>query len=112
VIKGKLDRELITDLYDRDGRVMLAYAVSLLRDRAAAEDILHQVTRLLEGNLRINGSPMPYVYRAIRNAAFNYKRYRSREIDLETNGRWLEANVPTARRRREGDDDGPFDPHG
>jgi len=92
VIKGKLDRERIRDLYDQDGRVMLAYAVSLLRDRAAAEDVLHHVfTRLLEGNLAINGSPAPYVFRAIRNAAFNYKRDRSRETDLETNGRWLEA---------------------
>lgn len=92
MIKGKLDRERIRDLYDRDGRVLLAYAVSLLRDRAAAEDVLHQVfTRLLQGNLEINGSPVPYLYRAIRNAAFNYKRDRARETDLETNGRWLEA---------------------
>jgi RNA polymerase sigma-70 factor (ECF subfamily) len=91
-MNGKLDRERIRDLYNRDGRVMLAYAVSLLRDRAAAEDVLHQVfTRLLEGNLQVNGAPAPYVYRAIRNASFNYKRDRSRETDLEPNERWLEA---------------------
>lgn len=92
MINDKLDRERIRDLYDRDGRVMLAYAVSLLRNRAAGEDVLHQVfTRLLEGHVTINGSPGPYVYRAIRNAAFNYKRDRARETDLDSNGRWLEA---------------------
>jgi RNA polymerase sigma-70 factor (ECF subfamily) len=92
VLEKKLDRERIRDLYSRDGPVMLAYAVSLLHDRAASEDVLHQVfTRLLEGNLRINGSLTPYVYRAIRNAAFNYRRDRSRETNLEANGRWLQA---------------------
>ena len=92
MIKGKLDRERIRELYDQHGRVMLAYAVSLLPDRAASEDVLHQVfIKLLEGNVEISGPPVPYVYRAIRNAAFNYRRDRSREIELESNGRWLEA---------------------
>ena len=90
--KGKLNREQIRELYDQHGRVMLAYAVSLLPDRAASEDVLHQVfMKLLEGNIEINGSPVPYLYRAIRNAALNYRRNHSREVELESDGRWLES---------------------
>jgi RNA polymerase sigma-70 factor (ECF subfamily) len=89
---GKLNREQIRALYDQHGRVMLAYAVSLLPDRAASEDVLHQVfVKLLEGRTAINGSLVPYVYRAIRNTAFNYRRDRSHEVALESDGSWLES---------------------
>ena len=72
VITGMLDHQQVKTLYEQHGRVLLAYAVSLLPDRAASEDVLHQVfVKLLQGNVGINGSPVRYLYRAIRNAAFN-----------------------------------------
>lgn len=89
---GKLNREQIQALYDQHGRVMLAYAVSLLPDRAASEDVLHQVfVKLLEGRATVNGSLVAYVYRAIRNTALNYRRDRSHEVALESDGGWLES---------------------
>jgi RNA polymerase sigma-70 factor, ECF subfamily len=95
VNRNKLDHERIKGLYDQHARVMLAYAASLLPDRAASEDVLHQVfTKLLQGGRQINGSPVPYLYRAIRNAAFNYRRDRSREVGLESEGSeacWIES---------------------
>jgi RNA polymerase sigma-70 factor (ECF subfamily) len=91
-ITGMLDRQQVKTLYEQHGRVLLAYAVSLLPDRAASEDVLHQVfVKLLQGNVGINGSPIRYLYRAIRNAAFNYRRNHSREVELEADGRWLES---------------------
>jgi RNA polymerase sigma-70 factor (ECF subfamily) len=82
----------VKTLYEQHGRVLLAYAGSLLPDRAASEDVLHQVfVKLLQGNVGINGSPVSYLYRAIRNAAFNYRRNHSREVELGEDCRWLES---------------------
>jgi RNA polymerase sigma-70 factor (ECF subfamily) len=92
VNRNKLDPELIEELYDQHARVMLAYAASLLPDHQASEDVLHQVfMKLLQGGTHINGSPVPYLYRAIRNAAFNYRRDRSREVGLDADHCWVES---------------------
>jgi len=92
VSSTKLDREHIRTLYERHGPALLAYAVSLLHDRAASEDVLHQVfTKLLQRELAINGQPLHYLYRAVRNTALNYRRDHSRELELATNGHWLES---------------------
>jgi RNA polymerase sigma-70 factor (ECF subfamily) len=92
VITGQLDREQVRALYEQHGRVLLAYALTLIHDRSASEDVLHQVfTRLLQGNIGINGTAVPYLYRAVRNAALNYKRNHVREVTLESNGAWLES---------------------
>jgi RNA polymerase sigma-70 factor (ECF subfamily) len=71
---------------------MLAYACSFSRSFASAEDVLHQVfERLLRGDLSIKGPPVPYLYRAIRNASLNQVRNRSREANLDDG--WLESPV-------------------
>lgn len=87
-----LSREEIRSLYDAHGRTLLAYARSLIGEVAAAEDVLHQVfIRLLRGDVRIAGAPLPYLCRAVRNAAFNNRRDRARETDLAGRAAWLEA---------------------
>ena len=94
----RLSRDEIHELYDTHGRVLLAYACSLVPDVAAAEDLLHQVfarllkdDRDLKEDLKIVGPPRAYLYRAIRNAALNYRRDRARETDLAEHAGWLEA---------------------
>ena len=90
--RTKVDREHVRTLYERHSPVLLAYALSLLHDRAASEDVLHQVfMRLLQGNVAINGPPLHYLYRAIRNTSLNYRREHSRELELAQNGHWLES---------------------
>jgi RNA polymerase sigma-70 factor (ECF subfamily) len=79
-------------LYEKHGRALVAYAWCFVRDHSAAEDLLHQVfVRLLRGNIEITGAPVTYLYRAIRNSALNYRRDRSREVDLEPEAGWLES---------------------
>jgi DNA-directed RNA polymerase specialized sigma24 family protein len=64
----KLDHEQVRALYERHGPVLLAYALSLLQDRSASEDVLHQAfMKVLQRDLTINGQPLHYLYRAIRN---------------------------------------------
>jgi RNA polymerase sigma-70 factor (ECF subfamily) len=87
------DREDVARLYAQHGALLLGYACSLLGDLAAAEDVLHQVfARLLRGNLTIRGAPVAYLCRAVRNAAANHRRARSREVEFDaTRPSWLEA---------------------
>jgi RNA polymerase sigma-70 factor (ECF subfamily) len=92
VSRNKFDPDLVTGLYNQHARVMLAYAASLIPDRSASEDVLHQVfMKLMQGGVQITGSPIAYLYRAIRNAAFNYRRDRSREVALEADGCLIES---------------------
>jgi RNA polymerase sigma-70 factor (ECF subfamily) len=63
--------EAIRAFYERDRQQLYTYAVSITRNREAAEDAIHGV---LEAILRSKGLPAdlrPYVFRAIRNAAFD-----------------------------------------
>jgi RNA polymerase sigma-70 factor (ECF subfamily) len=89
---GTLGHEQVRALYEVHGRVLLAYAVSLLRDRSASEDVLQQVfVALLRGRVAIDGPPLHYLYRAVRNTALNHRRDHAREVDLPSNGHWLES---------------------
>ena len=89
---GKLGYEQVQTPYEQHGHVLLAYAISLLRDHSASEDVLQQVfVKLLQGRAAINGSPLQYLYRAIRNTALNYRRNHSRETAHTSNGYWLES---------------------
>jgi RNA polymerase sigma-70 factor, ECF subfamily len=92
VFNGKLSRQEVKALYEQHGRVLLAYAFTLLPDRAASEDVLHQVfVKLLQRGVAITGPPSHYLFRAVRNAALNYRRSHSREVELPANGHWLES---------------------
>jgi RNA polymerase sigma-70 factor (ECF subfamily) len=89
---GSLDRQEVRTLYELHGAALLAYAISLLQDRAASEDVLQQVfLKLLGSPIAINGQPLHYLYRAVRNTALNYRRGQSRQAALVSNGHWLES---------------------
>jgi len=63
--------EAIRAFYERDRQQLYTYAVSITRNREAAEDAIHG---LFEAILRSKALPAdlrPYVFRAIRNAAFD-----------------------------------------
>ena len=84
--------EDVRRLYEEHGRALLAYACALLRDPSAAEDVLHQVfLKLLRGRTSMNGAPLPYLFRAVRNTALNHIRGQSREVELGDHAVWLES---------------------
>jgi RNA polymerase sigma-70 factor (ECF subfamily) len=89
-VSSSLDRDEVRKLYEQHRRGLFAYACSFVSSFATAEDILQQVfTRMLRLDVEITGSPIPYLYRAIRNAALNQIRDRSREVGLEDG--WLDS---------------------
>jgi len=88
-VGSRNDRDEIRKLYEQHSRGLFACACSVVSSFASAEDALHQVfERMLRGGLEIQGSPVPYLYRAVRNAALNQIRNRSREVNFEDS--WLE----------------------
>src|SRR6185295_10795069 len=59
-------------------------------DFAAAEDVVHQVfERLLRGDVQLHDPPVAYLYRAVRNAAIDWMRKRSR--DVVSNDNWFKS---------------------
>jgi RNA polymerase sigma-70 factor (ECF subfamily) len=93
-IAGLPNRELSADcvkqLYDRHGAALLAYARSFVADVAIAEDIIQQVfVKLLQGGISMPEAPLPYLYRAVRNAALNKRRNGRYETPLDAEGPWF-----------------------
>lgn len=86
----RLDRDSVRQLYEQHARGLIAYACSFVTSFATAEDILHQVfERLLRGDLAITGAPVSYLYRAVRNSAFNKLRDSAGEVGFDEG--WLES---------------------
>jgi len=85
-------REEVERLYAQYGPALVAFACSILNDRASAEDVLHQVfLKLLERSVLAPEDPRTYLYRAVRNTALNVQRTRSRRVELASQPPWFEA---------------------
>lgn len=64
--------------------MLLGYARSIVGDHGTAEDLVHQVfVRLLRTKVTVPDAPRAYLVSAVRNAALNHRRDRSREVSLE-----------------------------
>lgn len=85
---ARLRYEDVRDLYRDHGPALLAYAAAMLGDRSTAEDVLHMVFLKLMGSPQLPAEPRPYLFRAVRNAALNSRRSRSRDVPLEEQS-WL-----------------------
>jgi RNA polymerase sigma-70 factor, ECF subfamily len=79
----KLTGEDVQDLYRQHGPALLAYGTSLLGNRSAAEDVLHQVFLKLLGRDQLPEDARPYLFKAVRNRALNALRHTSRMRSLE-----------------------------
>ena len=89
-MSSPLNGDDVRKLYEQHRRGLFAYACSFVSSFATAEDILqHVFTRLLRFDVEITDSPIPYLYRAVRNTALNQIRDRSREVSLEDG--WLDS---------------------
>jgi len=79
--------ESFASLYQRTFPRVYAYVASLLRDRAAAEDVTAQAFerayRKRKGYRRTKGSPEAWIFGIARNAALDELRRRRRSAALE-----------------------------
>ena len=85
---AKLTDDDVQGLYRQHGPALLAYGASLLGDRAAAEDVLHQVFLEMLGKISMPDEPRPYLFRAVRNRALNSRRGSERLTALDHH-EWL-----------------------
>ena len=85
-----MNHEEVCRLYEEHGRALLGYACALLGVRASAEDVLQTVFLKIMNEHKTISNPVPYLYRAIRNAALNVQRQESRLIPLEDEQAWFE----------------------
>ena len=67
----------LEDIYRDHRRGLLALAVSVVREVAAAEDAVHEAfVRMAKQTTPPTGDPAAYAYRAVRNAAIDQTRRR------------------------------------
>lgn len=74
----KRAKGILRDFYAAKSRELFTYALALVRDRDAAEDIVHGVFERLLRRVFLPRELSPYVYRAIRNAAYDLLRQNHR----------------------------------
>ena len=92
--------EVLADLLDRFGRDMQAVAYLVVRDRAAAEDIV--ADSLLAAlnhsrNLRNDDALRPWLLRIATNKALRYRQRAARVVELQVvEGAVAEPRGPTA----------------
>src|ERR1051325_3745988 len=88
----KMRREQVESLYQQYAAALVAYTCSLVIDRAQAEDLVQQVfLKLLGRSFAEPDNPRAYLYRAVRNAAFNVRRSSRRDVELDAKKLWLVA---------------------
>jgi RNA polymerase sigma-70 factor (ECF subfamily) len=79
-------------LYEKHGSALAAYGCCCGLDFGSAEDVVQQVfLKLLRARERLPQTPSAYLYRAVRNAALNYRRDVRREVEIPENENWLVA---------------------
>jgi RNA polymerase sigma-70 factor (ECF subfamily) len=77
------DIEALHALYVENRQELYTYALSITGNREGAEDAIHGVfERLLRGG-RLPGDLRPYVFRAVRNAAYDaWRRAKVRDYSI------------------------------
>lgn len=90
----------LQDLFDSEETPLLRYAFSLVGRRSVAEEIVQEVFLQLHARWDNVQTPTAWLYRSVRNRAFNYARDNQREIlqvdDREVQVPGEEAETPEA----------------
>ena len=92
------DRQAMHRLYEQEGARLLGVALRIVRQRALAEDILHDAcvniwTRAASYDAS-RGSARGWIYSVVRNLALNAVRDGSRHVDVDdTTTQALEADM-------------------
>ena len=80
------ERQALQQIYERDGRHLLGVALRIVRQRAQAEDVLHDafvnIWRRAASFDAGRGEGRGWVYSVVRHAALNAVRNADREVDM------------------------------
>lgn len=67
-------------LFDTEETALLRYALSYVGRRAVAEEIVQEVFLQLHARWHVVASPRAWLFRSVRNRAYNYCRDNQREV--------------------------------
>jgi RNA polymerase sigma-70 factor (ECF subfamily) len=82
-------------LFDTEETPLLRYAFALIGRRAVAEEIVQEVFLQLHARWDDVDAPRAWLFRSVRNRAYNHIRDNQREI-LNTDGRNVESSIAEA----------------
>jgi RNA polymerase sigma-70 factor (ECF subfamily) len=91
-------RSLVGRLYDTHGASLYRYALMLLADAAAAEDVVHQVFSAILRKPPGFDNELHYLRRAVRNECYSHLRRRRRDDDLASRSPLVEPLVDAVSR--------------
>ena len=81
------DRDALRRIYERESRYLLGVALRIVRDRAAAEDVLHDafvsIWSRASSFVASRGAGRGWIYSVVRHAALNRVRDSAREATLD-----------------------------
>lgn len=81
------DRDALRRIYERESRYLLGVALRIVRDRAAAEDVLHDAFMAIWNRASSfdasRGAGRGWIYSVVRHAALNKIRDSARETRLD-----------------------------
>ena len=81
------DREALRRIYEREAKFLLGVTLRIVRDRALAEDVLHDAFVSIWSRAAsfdaTRGAGRGWIYSIVRNAALNRVRDGSRETELD-----------------------------
>lgn len=83
---AKGDRDALANLYQATGSAVYAYALSILKNRTDAEDVLHDCYVTVwnsAGGYRSQGKPMAWLITITRNHCYKLLRYQRRYVPLD-----------------------------
>ena len=74
--------ELLRDVYHSHRQGLFSLALSITGSRQQAEDAVQEAFAKMAGRKPPEGDPVPYVFKAVRNAAIDMQRSRRRDQQL------------------------------
>lgn len=103
------DREALRSIYERESRYLLGVVLRIVRDRATAEDVLHDAFVAIWNRASSfdakRGAGRGWIYSVVRHAALNRMRDSARETVLdEPAAAYLDAQTALAAWHDSGDE--------
>jgi RNA polymerase sigma factor (sigma-70 family) len=83
---GAAERPTLRALFEAEESPLLRYAFSLTGRRAIAEELVQDVFLLLHANWDSVENPQAWLYRSVRNRAYNHHRDHRRELLADGSG--------------------------
>ena len=88
---AKEDKPSLRQVFETEQSPLLGFAISIVRRRAVAEEIVQEVFMQLHNHWASVENPKAWLYRSVRNRSLDHIRRQKREVFSEDNAPGIEA---------------------